>query len=274
MNRRKIQLLILSAILGSIILMPNESVKACEPEVRAEMIRYTIHNQVQDESIGNTFDIDNIEYDINNNNTEVIIFKDPNFKKALNQELGKSDSADITIDELRSITGELDLEDRGISDIEGIKYLTNIEALNLNANHLTKLPESIGNLKSLQVLELDENNLECIPETIGNLNNLRELYISDNHLTELPESIGNLTNLEEFMAQVNNLKCLPNSIGNLENLRNLYLCDNKIDKLPKSLGRLNKLEVLSLKVNYISQVPKEILELENLRLDTTGNLIN
>ncbi|MHA1275095.1 MAG: leucine-rich repeat domain-containing protein, partial [Promethearchaeota archaeon] len=71
----------------------------------------------------------------------------------------------------------------------------NIIEIGLYKCGLSRIPESIGNLKSLETLNLYYNKLKKLPESIGNLKSLRYLYLHYNKLEELPESIGNLTKL-------------------------------------------------------------------------------
>ena len=48
-------------------------------------------------------------------------------------------------------------------------FLSRLTVLNLELNHLTKLPVSFGKLKSLEEVDLSHNKLEHLPNTIGKL---------------------------------------------------------------------------------------------------------
>jgi Leucine-rich repeat (LRR) protein len=52
----------------------------------------------------------------------------------------------------------------------------------LHENSLTKLPESIGNLRNLQILNLETNKLTELPESLLKLENLRQIVLQDNPL--------------------------------------------------------------------------------------------
>jgi hypothetical protein len=65
--------------------------------------------------------------------------------------------------------------------------------INLNNNHLTKLPESIGDLAALRILDIIGNDFIYLPKTIEKLTNLRGLDI-DNNL-KYPVDISTLVNL-------------------------------------------------------------------------------
>ncbi|HLL73914.1 MAG TPA: COR domain-containing protein [Pyrinomonadaceae bacterium] len=97
---------------------------------------------------------------------------------------------------------------------------------------MTKLPESIGQLKNIQELSFYGNRLTEVPESIGRLTLLQRLYLTDNRLTELPESIGRLTQLRGLYLNNNKLTNLPESLLNLKKLERLYLHGNKALGLP------------------------------------------
>ena len=121
---------------------------------------------------------------------------------------------------------ELNLSDNKLTSIEGIENLTNLKKLYLFNNRLTNL-EGIEKLTKLVDLDLRYNQLTSL-KGIENLTNLKRLSLDGNQLTTLPESIGNLTNLERLNLRNNELESLPKSIGNLKNLENLDLSDNFI----------------------------------------------
>jgi len=66
------------------------------------------------------------------------------------------------------------------------------------------LPGGIRFLTELQVLNVSGNNMTGIPAEIGQLSNLRILNYSDNGITGLPNELGNLENLEVFNLSGNN----------------------------------------------------------------------
>jgi len=68
-------------------------------------------------------------------------------------------------------------------------------ALDLHDKHLTKLPDSIGDLKQLEILHAYDTKLEQIPSIIGNLSRLTVLNLNSNRLKALPKEIGNLQSL-------------------------------------------------------------------------------
>lgn len=65
--------------------------------------------------------------------------------------------------------------------------LPSIEKLFLHENHLTKLPNEIGNLKKLTELNIDENKIQNLPQTIGGCEKLEVLNANQNRLVDLPK---------------------------------------------------------------------------------------
>ncbi|HKG14500.1 MAG TPA: COR domain-containing protein [Pyrinomonadaceae bacterium] len=110
--------------------------------------------------------------------------------------------------------------------------MTQLEALFLDNNQLTALPESIGQLTQLEALFLNDNELAALPQSIGRLTRLYRLDLTNNRLTTLPESVGDLTALQTLFLNGNRLRKLPESLRNLSRLKGLFLQRNKSLGLP------------------------------------------
>ena len=157
---------------------------------------------------------------------------------------------------------------------ESIGNLQAIEWLDLSQNTLTSLPESIGNLKALKTLKLSHNTLDSLPESIGNLQALVSLDLFQNTLTSLPDSIRNLQALVSLDLSHNMLTSLSDSIGDLEALKILYLYQNMLTSLPESMGNLQVLEWLGLSQNMLTSVPAFIGNMQALEiLDLSQNTL-
>lgn len=74
--------------------------------------------------------------------------------------------------------------------------LLTVTDLDIRAQNLTELPDSIGQLTQLRRLIVSDNQLEKLPDSISQLSNLKYLDIVDNPLTTLPESIVQLKKLD------------------------------------------------------------------------------
>ena len=98
-----------------------------------------------------------------------------------------------------------------------------VDALNLNENQLTSLPEEIGLMTGLKELYLSEEPADVAPGGDWIDDGIEELYLSENQLTSLPEEIGLMTGLKELYLNENQLTSLPEEIGLMTGLKTLYL---------------------------------------------------
>ena len=164
------------------------------------------------------------------------------------------------------------IEDDQFTEImKFLKQIPTIEILNLGNNHLTVLPESIGELSNLKKLILGSNNLVSLVNSIGKLSSLEELVLVHNQLTFLPESIGDLKSLKKLMLIDNKISILPETIGNLSSLEVLYLNNNHLTEIPKSIGNLRFLKTLSLERNPIYHLPESLSNLASLETLNISN---
>ncbi len=74
-----------------------------------------------------------------------------------------------------------------VSNLSHQNTLVNLTALDLRANQLTSLPETIGDLKSLRFLDLRDNNLKSLPASIRNLKHLEKIDVRLNKGLIIPE---------------------------------------------------------------------------------------
>ncbi|SNR39001.1 protein of unknown function [Lutibacter agarilyticus] len=170
---------------------------------------------------------------ISNNCSGSVAIPDPIFEAAL-IELGL-DTDETVNGQISQIDAEniysLNIVDKGINDVTGIKYFVNLEQLFCNNNNLTELqlnthtnlngiwinnnPVTSINLKncpSLVYLHISQNQLEAIDISSNPL--LMELSIANNNLTSLDAS--NNPNLTFLRANGNDLYSI-----NIENGNNL-----------------------------------------------------
>jgi len=69
--------------------------------------------------------------------SEVVHFKDPALEAAVREALGK-ETGDITAKEMAGLS-ELDASDRGIQDLSGLEYATNLRVLHLSKNKISDI---------------------------------------------------------------------------------------------------------------------------------------
>lgn len=215
-------------------------------------------------------------------NLEIGIY-DSNIESAIRLIAGKP-SGKLTLEDMQSVT-ELDLSNKGIVDIQGIQYLTNLKKLDLTGNNI-KFIDNLKNLTSLQELSLNQNSIENI-QALSYLKNLEQLDLYSNQISDLSplvelvklkqlsvmenkvtdvSMLKNLLNLEILVLQNNEISDVS-SLGNLVNLKELYLGQNKISDI-SVLGNLSRLGILHLQNNEISDVTglKDLLGLKSLFL--------
>lgn len=172
---------------------------------------------------------------------------------------------DLIIDTLGS---QLDLSFFGISDIIGIEnFGDKLKGLNLDANNLTDI-EPIKYLTNLEYLDLSRNKIIDI-SPLGTLINLKELSIhsKDNelgyvsHLEEI-SPLENLTNLL-YLDLSNNPITDISALSNLVELQGLDLSYGFIDNI-EALGNLVDLQILYLSGNPLNNSLQPLSNLEHL----------
>ncbi|KAE8279734.1 Protein scribble-like protein Scribble1 [Larimichthys crocea] len=176
---------------------------------------------------------------------------------------------------------KLEQLDLGANELEVLPdtlgALPNLRELWLDRNQLSSLPPELGNLRRLVCLDVSENRLEELPSELNGLLALTDLLLTQNLLEVVPDSIGSLKQLSIFKVDQNRLTHLTDSIGECENLTELVLTENLLQSLPRSLGKLKKLTNLNVDRNRLGSVPKELggcasLNVLSLRDNRLGKL--
>ncbi len=105
------------------------------------------------------------------------------------------------------------MEHNGISDINGLVHLLQLESLYLGNNKLTDIT-ILSRLTKLDTLSLEDNEISDIVPLSG-LTKLQNLYLSKNHISDL-RALAGLKNLDvlELFSQ----ECLNKSINHQMNL--------------------------------------------------------
>ncbi len=200
---------------------------------------------------------------------------------------------EVTKETMDSVT-ELDLSNKGITDIKGlevfdkvntlklsnnnisnlspIRDLTGIQYLYLNNNNISDLSLLVTSLEdaevALNILDLSNNKIADIT-MLSNFNNLITLNLSGNQISNI-DSVAGLENLQDLYLGSNNITDIT-PVSTKESLKNLNLENNKITKI-ESLETKN-LESLNLKNNRLTDI--EFLKtLNSLKgLDLSNNQI-
>ena len=175
---------------------------------------------------------------------QVFDIPDPNLRSAIREALELPDEIPLTQPEMQRLT-KLDAGgDRGITDLTGLEYATNIQFLGLYHNpivdisplaHFTKLEgfnlwgcrivdlSPLRNLMNLSWIVLGNNQISDI-SPLAELINLTELYLDRNQISDI-SPLANLIQLEELRLNSNAITDIAPLIG-LKNLKKLYLADN------------------------------------------------
>ena len=175
---------------------------------------------------------------------------------AILDNLSRGNCAQINTSDLESVTGTLNLGNKGLTAAPSGTFdgLTNLEKLYLSLNGLEELPADLfDGLDNLEHLDLNYNRLEELPAGLfDGLDNLERLELAENSLGELPADIfDGLSKLEVLYLFANDLSALPDGVfDDLDNLRFLLLRHNDLRELPADLfDDLDNLEHLSLGFN-------------------------
>lgn len=184
---------------------------------------------------------------------EIITFIDRNFENVIRAEIDKLEG-DIYKSDLEKIK-KLNASYRGISNINGIEYLKNLEYLNLAENQIKDLSR-LSKLKKLDHLDLSKNQISDIRK-LSELTELINLNLDNNKIKDI-SSLRNLKKLWILGLRNNEISDIS-VLKNLIKLTNLSLSYNQISDI-SVLSSLTKLEGLGLNGNKI----EDISSLENL----------
>ena len=121
---------------------------------------------------------------------------------------------------------ELNIAEKGLTDLSALKYFTGLQTLNCSRNSLTEL--DVSALTNLTSLDCYFNSLTKL--NVSEQTNLTSLDCSFNSLTEL--DVSNLTLLTELDCDYNQLTVL--NVSNLTGLTYLDCSDNQLTALDVS----------------------------------------
>jgi internalin A len=192
-------------------------------------------------------------------------FADPALKAAVEEALGVSDPAPT--DMLRLYT--VDADSRGIADLTGLRYATNLTSLSLRSNQIADI-SALAGLVRLRELHLSDNHLIDL-RPLAKLRNLQVLDFNENGVWELT-ALEELTGLQELSLHHNYVYDIT-PLGKLTNLQTLSLSYNDFADITVLSG-LTELQYLYLTYNEITDI-KALSGLTNLKcLDLTQNPLN
>lgn len=220
----------------------------------------------------------------------VKLFPDPQLEAAIACTLKKT-SETLGIQDLQALTN-LFVRNRGIANLSGIQFATNLAFLDACENYISDLGPLQG-LVNLASLQLDENrssivnlaplsgltNLSCLLmgrvvatnySALGGLTNLSTLTLRRGNVINL-DFLQNLKQLSTLSLPENSITSLS-ALSGLTNLRSLDVRWNYIFNQTPAWSSPTNLEVLYLAVNPLTNVPalQSSPRLRHLILDDCG----
>lgn len=172
-------------------------------------------------------------------------FPDENFRSYVAASFDTDGDGKLSRAEINSVT-QIDCQNRGIKDLTGIAYFTNLEKLDCAHNSLANL--DVSQNTSLTYLSCDYNDLTALD--VSHNKQLVSLYCTGNKLTALDLSQN---------AKLEQLGCMDNKLTSLDLSHNPELTSiacywNNIDTLDISAN--TKLAVLYWQVDKTTTVTK------------------
>ena len=169
----------------------------------------------------------------------VVHIPDTNLRAAIAEALGKSPNAPITVAEMQRLR-RFEAQDRGIQDLTGLQFATNLRDLTLGrwagtSNQISDL-SPIAGLINLHYLFLVNNQVSDLSPIAG-LINLHELLVSDNPISDISPLRG-LTNLT-LLHLAGTLVSDISLVRNLANLTHLEFHNTLVTDVSPVAGLIN-----------------------------------
>ena len=143
----------------------------------------------------------------------------------------------------------IDASDKGITNLSGIEYATNLEILRLNNNGISDLAP-LSNLTKIKNLQLIRNNINDL-SPLSTLTKLSSLWAWDNNINDL-SPLSTLTNMTALLLGGNRITDIS-PLEKLTNIRRLQLQSNRVRDI-SVIAQMTRLTGLSLKYNRIVDI--------------------
>lgn len=167
---------------------------------------------------------------------------DPALRTAIRGEIGLLPDVPLTKERLQSAR-YINIAGRGISDITGLEFATDLRELDLRDNPVTDLHPlaDLTMLEDLYLSDLFPNTSTLDLHPLANLINLQELFLENNKISDI-SPLARLKKLRILDLSHNDISDLRPLVG-LRELRRLRIRGNPIkDLTPLSGLRLTHLE--------------------------------
>ena len=180
---------------------------------------------------------------------QLVEIPDPNLKRAVREALELPDEQPITQQEMRRLIN-LPAKNRGITDLTGLEYATNLKELGLTFNQVQDIT-SLAELVNLEVLILAGNPISNLSH-LATLTQLQSLYLASVRITDLTP-LSNLTQLKVLDLQHCREIQDITPLSNLTQLNRLEMSHNQITDI-SPLANLTLLEELRIDNNRVVDV--------------------
>ena len=192
------------------------------------------------------------------------LISDPSLENAIRQQLGISASDPVTQADLESLI-QLDASYRGITDLVGLEYATNLRTLQLSGNPLSDLTPILG--LPLDTLSLNSTGIGTsgLAEIASHLTGLTHLEVQSCNIDDF-SSLASLTSLQYLNINYNSNAAGLDAISGLTSLTVLYAANTGIPaEALAPLNALRELDVSSCGLSTLSFLQGKQLSLLNLR---------
>ena len=193
----------------------------------------------------------------------IVEIPDPYLRQLIRETLSLPDEVPLTQGQMLQLT-RLDTDgNRGITNLTGIEYATNLTWLSLDHNPIADI-SPLASLTKLKTLNLSICEIVDL-NPLRNLKNLTIIFLGFNQISDISPLAG-LTNLTDLDLESNQISDIS-PLAELTNLTNLELCRNLIIDF-SSLANLNNLRQLWIEHNPGDDFsPLQGLNLTNFRYD-------
>ena len=195
-----------------------------------------------------------------------VYIPDVNLRAVIEEKLGKTPNTPITVEEMATLD-RIFPEEKGIRDLTGLEFATNLEWLRIQGNQISDL-SPIAGLTKLDTLDISNNEVSDLSPLTG-LKNLRRIKVSHNNISDLSPLAG-LPNLNRFDSWGNPLSDLSplvrleiidicggtlnlSTLEKAANLKELYLLGGGLSDV-SPVAKLTGLTRLRLAGNHISDI--------------------
>ena len=147
-------------------------------------------------------------------------------------------------------------------------------------NHITSLPEELGNLTKLHTLFIANNLVSDLPDSFVKLTKLTDVEIYNcPKMTKIPDVVAELSSiiLLNISANEHMAATMPAFLDKLftgpsqREIQILYCTDNMLAELPTSVKNLKKLGLLDLSTNKLTTIPPLGIDVSPVQLAFDSN---